>query len=88
MLIFCFVLLTNLDTTYRESILNGSYPVLKNNLIPVVISDTGVVTKADTSKEWYSYENKIWANSVILKDESVVYKDGEKIPEYNIESYF
>ena len=73
---------------YQEEILNGSYPVLKDNLVPVVISDTGVVIKADINKEWYSYEKKNWANSVILKDESVVYKNGEEIPEGNIESYF
>ena len=73
---------------YQEKILNGSYPVLKDNLVPVVISDTGVVTKADINKEWYSYEKKNWANSVILKDESAVYKNGEEIPEDNIESYF
>ena len=74
--------------TYRETLLNGTDPVITDKLIPVVISDTGVVTKADTSKEWYSYENKKWANSVILKDESVVYKNGETIPDSNIESYF
>ena len=73
---------------YQEEILNGSYPVLKDNLVPVTISDTGVVTKADTTKKWYNYEKKNWANSVILKDESVVYKNGETIPESNIESYF
>ncbi len=73
---------------YQEKILNGSYPVLKDNLVPVVISDTGVVTKADINKEWYSYEKKNWANSVILKDESAVYKNGEEISEDNIESYF
>ena len=73
---------------YQEEILNGSYPVLKDNLVPVVISDTGVVTKADINKEWYSYEKKNWANAVILKDESAVYKNGEEIPEDNIESYF
>ena len=74
--------------TYREILLNRTDPVITDKLIPVVISDTGVVTKADTSKEWYSYENKKWANSVILKDESVVYKNGETIPDSNIESYF
>ena len=73
---------------YQEDILNGSYPVLKDNLVPVVISDTGVVTKADTSKEWYSYEKKNWANAVILKDESVVYKNGEEIPESAIKQYY
>ena len=73
---------------YQEDILNGTDPIIKDNLIPVTISDTGVVTKADTTKKWYSYEKKNWANSVILKDESVVYKNGETIPESNIESYF
>ena len=76
------------DNTYKEALLNGTDPVITDNLIPVVISNTGVVTKADTSKEWYSYEKKNWANSVILKDESVVYKNGEEIPESNVESYF
>ena len=76
------------DNTYKEALLNGTDPVITDNLIPVVISDTGAVTKADTSQEWYSYEKKNWANSVILKDESVVYKNGETISESNIESYF
>ena len=73
---------------YQEDILNGTDPIIKDNLIPVTISDTGVVTKADTTKKWYNYEKKNWANSVILKDESAVYKNGETIPESNIESYF
>lgn len=73
---------------YQEGILNGAYPVLADNLVPVVISDTGVVTKADTSKEWYSYANKNWANAVILKDESPVYKNGEVIPESDIKQYY
>ena len=76
------------NSRYKESILNGTDPVLVSNLVPVVISDSGVVTKASTASSWYNYENKVWANSVILKDESVVYKNGETIPESNIESYF
>ena len=76
------------NSRYKESILNGTDPVLASNLVPVVISDSGVVTKASTASSWYNYENKIWANSVILKDESVAYKNGETIPESNIESYF
>ena len=74
--------------TYKEAILNGTDPVLKDNLVPVQISNNGTVTKANISNEWYSYENKEWANAVILKDESVTYKNGETIPESNIESYF
>ena len=57
-------------------------------LIPVTISDDGTVRKADLGSKWYSYEEKIWANAVILKDETKDYKATEVIPEENIESYF
>ena len=73
---------------YKEAILNETDPVLKDNLIPIKIASDGTVTKADISKEWYKYENKEWANAVILKDESITYNNGETIPEDNIESYF
>ena len=73
---------------HQESILNGAYPRLKNNLIPITIENDGTVKKADTSTEWYSYEEKRWANAVILKDESKSYNNGEIIPEDAIESYF
>ena len=73
---------------YTETILNGTDPVLKNNLVPIKIANDGTVTKADISSKWYNYENKEWANAVILKDESITYNNGETIPEDNIESYF
>ena len=73
---------------YTETILNGTDPVLKGNLVPIKIASDGTVTKADTSKEWYKYENKEWANAVILKDETKIYNNGDTIPESNIESYF
>ncbi|MCI8575363.1 MAG: hypothetical protein HFI09_02730, partial [Bacilli bacterium] len=44
--------------------------------------------KADTTSPWYSYENKQWANAVILNDETKTYRNHEVIPEDNIESYF
>ena len=81
----------NIDFTksiYTESILNGTDPVLSDNLIPVVISDDGTVTKADINTEWYKYEDKKWANSVILSDSTKTYNNGDIIPEDNIESYF
>ena len=53
---------------YKEEILNGADPELKDNLIPVTIKNNGTVTYADIRKEWYSYKNRIWANAVILKD--------------------
>ena len=76
------------NKAYQESILNGADPVLTNNLIPVQIADDGTVTRASTASTWYSYENKNWANAVVLKDEGITYQNGETIPEDNIESYF
>ncbi len=73
---------------YTEPILNGMDPVLQEELIPVIIESDGVVKKANTETKWYSYEEKNWANAVILKDESVEYQNNEVIPESNIESYF
>ena len=69
---------------YTEGELNGTDPVLKTGLIPVTIEDNGEVKKADESSEWYSYNNKRWANAVILNDENVSYNNGETIPESNI----
>ena len=72
---------------YKEKILNGADPVLKEKLIPVEISNNGEVRYADISKEWYKYENKRWANAVIL-NEGVSYQEGDIISESDIESYF
>ena len=72
---------------YKEEILNGAYPEIKNELIPVTIESNGTVTYADIRKEWYSYKNKIWANAVILKD-NVTHSVGEIIPESDIKQYY
>lgn len=82
------VFLTDMIGMHKEEILHGAYPRVRGNLLSVTIADNGEVKRADTSTEWYSYENKRWANAVILKDESVKYEKGEAIPESNIESYF
>ena len=73
---------------YTESILNGTDPVLSDDLVPVVLSDDGTVTKADIKEQWYKYEDKKWANAVILSDNTQTYNNGDIIPEDNIESYF
>lgn len=73
---------------YQEEILNGAYPVLQDELIPVVIEDDGAVRKANIYEEWYRYENQEWANAVILVNENIEYNAGDVIPELNIESYF
>ncbi len=73
---------------YTESILNGADPILSDNLIPVTIENDGTVHRAVLYDKWYSYEEKLWANAVVLLDKTVTYENGEVIPEENIESYF
>jgi len=63
-------------------------PVIKGDLIPVTIANDGTVKKADTTTEWYNYDNKQWANAVILMDKMQSYNVGDTISESNIESYF
>ncbi len=79
---------TQTSGVYKEAILQGTDPVLTENLIPVIIEDSGVVRKADINEKWYAYEEKIWANAVVLTDKTITYKENEQIPEENIESYF
>ena len=78
----------NFVSKYNEPLLNGTDPVLSEGLIPVTIENNGVVKKASLGSKWYSYQEKQWANAIILNDASIVYADGETIPESNIESYF
>ena len=78
------------DEKYTEDILNGTDPILSEELIPINISDTGVVTRANLSKEWYNYGKKQWANAIILNEENTanLYSVESVIPESAIESYF
>ena len=62
----CSDTLTTSSSGYTESILNGTDPVLEPGMIPVTMSDTGAVTSANTSQAWYSYQNKQWANAVLV----------------------
>ncbi len=74
---------------YKESELNGSDPVLGSGMIPVMLSDTGVVTYAHEYDEWYKYSSKKWANAVILVDKpSKEYTEGDTILESDIRAYF
>ena len=78
---------TKIVPNYKEKLLNGADPVIKDDLIPVVINDDGRVTKADLKKEWYKYENKNWANAVILKDTGKIENDNT-IKEESIKEYY
>ncbi|MCX4365875.1 MAG: hypothetical protein OSJ70_08920 [Bacilli bacterium] len=62
----------------------------EEKLKPVKLSDDGTVTYvSQDDEEWYNYNNKKWANAVILVDTpSTAYKVGDTIKEADIESYF
>ena len=78
---------TNTEMIYKESILNGTDPILSDNLIPITIDNDGTVRKADIKSKWYSYAEKKWANAVMLTASGKVEQDGT-ILENSIESYF
>ena len=74
-------------TIDNSSCKNVSTPKLGEGLVPVTIENDGTVKYADTSKSWYNYCDKIWANAVILED-GTNYKAGDTISEADIQSYF
>ncbi len=77
------------DTLYTEKILNGADPVLGDGMIPITLDSKGNVKYANLYTPWYKYEEKKWANAVILvKSPSKSYKIGDTILEKDIESYF
>ncbi len=77
------------EENYKDATLNGADPVISGKLIPVTIDKKGKVTYANIKKGWYNYQNKEWANAVILVDNpSLNYKVGSEIKESDIESYF
>ena len=55
---------------YKEENLNGSIPNIKEGMIPVTIENDGTVKKADIFNEWYNYEEKKWANAILVSNES------------------
>ena len=78
-----------LDHNYKDPILNGADPELKDPLIPVTIDPSGKVTYAKLNTEWYNYSEKKWANAVILVGKpNKNYNPGDVIDESDIESYF
>ena len=79
----------NPNNLYEDEVLNGANPVIGPEMIAVTIADDGKVTYADSDKKWHDYENKEWANAVILVDSpSKTYYVGDTIQESDIESYF
>ena len=79
---------TQIINDYYVDNSGAAYPELKGDLIPVKISDTGSVTKANIYEKWYDYNESIWANAVILNDNYGPFNDEDTIPEEAIEAYF
>ena len=77
------------ETGYKAPELKGADPALGEGMIPVTIGTDGTVKKADTSSKWYDYENKQWANAVLVSsDVRNTYNNGDSIPEEKILGYF
>ena len=77
---------------YKETLLNGTDPVLKNGMIPVKINSDGTVIRANLNESWYNYESKMWANMVLVDDsvrnEYINYTGGEILDKSKILAYF
>ena len=55
-------------------------PVLDTGMIPVKISDTGVVTTVSENDDtWYDYDNKQWANAVLVKETGIKTRAANKV---------
>ncbi len=54
-------------------------PNIVEGLVPVTINDDGTIILADDYTEWYNYEEKIWANAVVLNANVEIYP-GDYIP--------
>ena len=72
---------------YKDTVLNGADPELKDNLVAVTINTDGTVKKADIYSEWYNYTNKTWANAVLLNGDDT-YSAGDTIEENKIKAYY
>ena len=81
---------TTTTSKVEEGEPNFPEPDLGNDkLIPINLANDGTVTVANTEEEWYDYDNKEWANAIILIDSpSKIYNVGDVVLEDDIESYF
>ena len=58
-------------------------PVLDDGMIPVTISDTGTVTTiSENDSNWYDYENKKWANVVLVNQNATTGVSDSKSRDY------
>ena len=59
----------NQKGAYTEDLLNGSDPIILNNMIPVIYSEEeSAWVKANLDKKWYEYSSRMWANAVTVSN--------------------
>lgn len=68
--------ISNIDST-----LNGAIPELDDNMIPVIFNGTNFVI-ANKNQMYWNYENKIWANVVLVRNNKDINDDNSKSREY------
>ncbi len=77
---------------YKQELLNGAYPKLNEGLIPIDFNASKQTVTVDKYSEWYDYENKEWANAVLVKEsvreKYIKAEAGTVITESDILGYF
>ena len=83
---------TQIDMLPQEEQSGSITPVLDAGMIPVTISSTGVVTTIlETDSNWYNYDNKKWANAILVSNSSrSTYKNttGVTVTDSDILAYY
>ena len=74
-----------LNITNIDSVLNGSYPKLDDNMIPVIYDGNNWIV-ANKYKKYWSYEDKIWANSVLVRKNKIADDSNSNSREYYLSS--
>ena len=75
-----------------DQLSSSSQSIVPEGMIPVTIANNGTVTTiSEDDEEWYDYENKKWANAVLVNQtnrSTYLGTTGETIPESDILAYY
>ena len=80
---------------YKDSSLNGSDPVLDEGMIPITFDVSGnntiIKTVLEDDSNWYDYDNKEWANAILVTESSrskYLNTTGVEVDQSDILAYF
>ena len=62
-------IIVNSNFYFENDNSGANSPALLNNMIPIVYNGTNWIYSDGIQNNWYNYENKLWANAVVLKDD-------------------